>query len=141
MEDINGAVTVVYCELQAHFRGAGLLAFYESEMCSQQVMSICLKPDLYLTKTEGIDCSWFILGDCRLSARTHEERNIWCRAINNVQVKCSNATEPDPSEEDLRIYRAAVAECLAGMAKTEVMDAVVPRTKSHGMEALHCLLT
>jgi len=107
--DTNGSVCVPYCELQAHEKGEGLLVMYDSDQCDTRIMSLTITGNTFLHAKQGIDCSLFTVGHLRFCARTVEERNLWHRAISNVQVKSCNGA-PDPTQEDLQNFREAVME-------------------------------
>lgn len=112
-EDRDGVV-VVYCELQAHRNGKGHLVLYDSDRCQKWLSSITITGDTVLRLQEGVDCSCFIVSVLHFCARSVEERSLWYRALDNVKVKCRNCA-PDPTQEDLQSFRAAVLERVVGL--------------------------
>jgi len=120
----SGSVSVPYCELQAHHEGEGCLVMYESEQCDTKVASVPITASTFLQAKQGIDCSLFTVGSLRLCARTAEERQLWHRAISNVQVKCYNGA-PDPTSEDLANFREAVMERVRALELMEGVQRVV----------------
>mmetsp|Transcript_64566 Transcript_64566/g.101806 ORF Transcript_64566/g.101806 Transcript_64566/m.101806 type:complete len:541 (-) Transcript_64566:74-1696(-) len=122
-------IKVPYCELHAHSRGKGVLVLYENHLCENIVASHDITRGTSLSKIAGIDCSCFNLDRLRLCARTHDERDLWCRAIFNVQVKCNNAA-PDPTQEDLRNYRESVLERVVYLNMLEAAKRIAPERNS-----------
>jgi len=108
-EERDGTVVVAYCELQAHKSGKGMLTLYENERCEKFLSSVTINGDTAVRLQEGIDCSCFMVSVLTFCARSVEERALWCRALDNVKVKCRNGA-PDPTPEDLRSFRSAVLE-------------------------------
>lgn len=105
----DGAVSVPFCELQAHLQGAGQFIMYDNDRCESVLGRLHIKSDTLLKNREGIDCSIFQVGQWVLCAKTPEERQLWNRAISNVQVKCHHGA-PNPTQEDLQCFRQAVLE-------------------------------
>merc|ERR1712046_426239 len=96
--------TVQYCELQAQRRDStgwlhALMVLYNNVRCLIQLQTIEIHLSTNVVDRVGPDCSCFDVNDVRFCARTHEEKNLWLRAITNVKVKMSNAvSEPDSLE-------------------------------------------
>jgi len=118
LSEPDGAASVPYCELQAHFNGTGLLAMYESDRCDRQVTTLRIGGSTVLECSQGVDCSLFTVGHLRFCARTAQERHLWWRAISNVQVHVYNGA-PDPTREDLLNFRKAVLERVVALEVNE----------------------
>jgi len=126
----DSAVSVPFCELQAHCNGTGCLALYENDRCEKHLTHVPISSNTRLNPFEGIDCSVLQVGPLILCARTTEERSLWWRAISNVQVKCFNGA-PDPSPEDLRCFRQAILERIRELE----LDEAATRLGARGVSA------
>lgn len=109
-EDVSTA-SVVYFELQAHEKGMAKMLLYENSKCQVVVGEIPLHESAMCSEKIGINCSCFSVEDYQFSTRSLAERKLWLRAISNVRVKLQNSA-PDPNEEELRGFRAAIKEHL-----------------------------
>jgi len=114
------SVSLYYCELQAYSHGRARLAIYQDEWCEQEVGSAMLADSSTVSTRNGAHCTVFGVDNRRFCARTREEKELWVRAISNVKVKLM-FDAPDPTHEELRVFRAAVRERLgevgAGVAE------------------------
>lgn len=107
-------VSLIYCELHAHWDGAAAFAAYEDEYCDVQVIRLSVDKDTCVSERVGIDCSCFSLGGHHFNSRSCSEKMLWLRAISNVKVKLRHrALNPTPT--DLKHYRAAVLEYVANL--------------------------
>jgi hypothetical protein len=129
-----GGIIVPYCELQAHCQAgkSGYFVMYDNQQCGRCIACIPIHERTLLQKWSGIDCSCFELEQSRFCARTPEERDLWQKAIWNVQVKCYHRA-PEPTMEDLRNYRESV---LDRVVQLELLEAarrigVGHQSKSH----------
>jgi len=118
-------VSLVYCELHAHWDGAAAFAAYEDEYCDVQVVRLSVDKDTCVSERVGIDCSCFSLGGHHFNTRSCAEKMLWLRAISNVKVKLRHrATNPTPT--DLKHYRAAVLEYAASLPNNTKASSAVP---------------
>lgn len=108
-QDQPSCISVLYCELQAHWDGRAYLAFYENELCTEKVMKMPITQDSSYVEILGINCSCFSIGNHHFSARTQSERKLWLRGISNVQVKLRTRA-PNPTQNQLAAFRASVKE-------------------------------
>lgn len=116
-------VSVVYCELHAHWDTTAGFVAYEDEFCDVEVLCLNIDMQTCVSERVGVDCSCFSLGGHHFSTRTCSEKMLWLRAISNVKVKLRHqAANPTPT--DLRHYRAAIAEYSRALPKPEITSAV-----------------
>jgi len=118
LRDQSGSVvSVPYCELHAHCASSALFAMYESESCGRVDGIIPLTVSTPIMNVRE-DTPCFSLNSLQLCARTVKEKNLWLRALENVQVKILNEA-PNPSSEELAQWRRAVLACAAEAASDE----------------------
>jgi len=65
----------------------------------------------------GAHCNVFGIDHHRFCARTVEEKDLWLRAVSNIKVKLMFEA-PDPSAEELEVFRGAVWERVEILAKS-----------------------
>jgi len=102
-------VSLFYCELHAYSHGEARLTIYHDEWCDQEVSSIPLADKSTVSTRKGAYCTVFGVDQHRFCARTREEKDLWLRAVSNIKVKLM-FDAPDPTDEELQIFRAAVHE-------------------------------
>jgi len=102
-------VSLFYCELHAYSAGEARLAIYHDEWCEQEVSSVHLADNSTVSTRKGVHCTVFGVDHHRFCARTREEKELWLRAVSNIKVKLM-FDAPDPTDEELQIFRAAVHE-------------------------------
>jgi len=107
-------VSLFYCELHAYSAGEARLAIYHDEWCEQEVSSVHLADHSTVSTRKGAYCTVFGVDQHRFCARTREEKELWLRAVSNIKVKLM-FDAPDPTDEELQIFRAAVHECIGGL--------------------------
>jgi hypothetical protein len=71
---------------------------------------------------KGSYCTVFGIDQHRFCARTKDEKELWLRAVSNIKVKLM-FDAPDPTSEDLAVFRAAVLERIV---KLESLGAAAP---------------
>lgn len=125
------SVSLFYCELHAYSGGEARLAVYKDEWCQQEVMSVPLQDSSTVSTRKGTYCTVFGIDQHRFCARTREEKDLWLRAVSNIKVKLM-FDAPDPTHEELSIFRAAVHERIeelkgAGDIQSDPLLASVPR--------------
>lgn len=103
------SVSLFYCELHAYSHGEARLAVYHDEWCEQEVSSVQLADSSTVSTRKGAYCTVFGVDHHRFCARTREEKDLWLRAVSNIKVKLM-FDAPDPTDEDLQVFRAAVNE-------------------------------
>jgi len=118
-EEENTLISVPYCELRAWCKGFAQLVFYSDETCTQQMLAMAITAKTRIFERSGEDCSSFAVDGHSFCARSFEEKQIWLRALSNVKVKLQNDA-PDPSPEELRMFREAVCEKVLEVKATEV---------------------
>eukprot|EP00811_Abedinium_folium_P028867 NODE_4503_length_1883_cov_7.717540.p1 GENE.NODE_4503_length_1883_cov_7.717540~~NODE_4503_length_1883_cov_7.717540.p1 ORF type:complete len:565 (+),score=141.24 NODE_4503_length_1883_cov_7.717540:194-1696(+) len=102
-------ILLVYAQLGACSDGKAPVELFTDEGCSHRVMTIPLVANSSVGTYNGVHCNIFELGIYRFCARTPAEREIWVRALGNTKVKLVFRA-PDPSWEEIEVYRAAVQE-------------------------------
>mmetsp|Transcript_61340 Transcript_61340/g.146098 ORF Transcript_61340/g.146098 Transcript_61340/m.146098 type:complete len:374 (+) Transcript_61340:112-1233(+) len=107
--DSPGAVSVVYCELQAHEGNFARFMMYENEECLQTVGYVPIYETTLCLDIVGINCCCFIVEAHHFAAQTPSERKIWLRALSNVKVKLQNRAPP-PTNDELKAYRYGIQE-------------------------------
>eukprot|EP00811_Abedinium_folium_P001634 NODE_11499_length_1283_cov_2.096886.p1 GENE.NODE_11499_length_1283_cov_2.096886~~NODE_11499_length_1283_cov_2.096886.p1 ORF type:complete len:354 (+),score=79.36 NODE_11499_length_1283_cov_2.096886:122-1183(+) len=128
------AISVLYAELHPHSSDQAKIVLYDSELCQSIVDVLPFGRLSIYTEHAGISCSCFAVEDQQFTARTELEAKLWTRALFNVRTKL-NCMAPDPTEEDLKNYRAAISECIASR-KDELnehtrVDALLQRTRGY----------
>lgn len=103
------SVSLFYCELHAYSQGEARLAVYHDEWCEQEVSSVHLADSSTVSTRKGAYCTVFGVDHHRFCARTREEKDLWLRAVSNIKVKLM-FDAPDPTDEELQVFRAAVNE-------------------------------
>lgn len=111
-------VKLVYLELHAHWNNSAVLAAYEDETCEIQVMRLHIDVHTCVSERVGVDCSCFSVDGHLFSTRTCAEKSLWLRAVSNVKVKLRHGAS-NPTEEDLRHYRAAVLDSTSVMRRED----------------------
>lgn len=102
-------VMLTYCELHAYAGGEARLAIYKDEWCEREISSLLLTDQTVVSTRKGSYCTVFGVDTHRFCARTREEKELWLRAVSNIKVKLM-FDAPDPTAEELQIFRAAVQE-------------------------------
>lgn len=110
------SVDLIYCELHAHKCGRSRLVLYKDEWCEQAVLSIPILETSTVSTRRGYHCTVFGVDRFRFSSRTSDEKELWLRAVSNIRVKLM-FDAPDPTYEDLEVYRSAVKERVATLEK------------------------
>jgi len=121
-EETDGVVAAPYCELHAQKGGSAIFAMYENECCERLESSLSIKVATAILDRDRSQCSCFSLDGVHFCARSFHEKHLWLRALRNVKVKIINKA-PDPTEEDLQHWRAAVTEATAGVAAASELEA------------------
>eukprot|EP00811_Abedinium_folium_P030428 NODE_4875_length_1835_cov_7.299180.p1 GENE.NODE_4875_length_1835_cov_7.299180~~NODE_4875_length_1835_cov_7.299180.p1 ORF type:complete len:385 (+),score=64.70 NODE_4875_length_1835_cov_7.299180:446-1600(+) len=106
----NGAV-LLYCELRGFLLGEASFAMYSDDRCVEQVAVWPITGTSHMVAQIGLDSTVFMVCTRLFCARTAGEARLWLRALLNVRTKLT-FDAPDPTLEDLAIFRAAVCECL-----------------------------
>jgi len=101
--------SLVFCELHAYVGREARLVLYRDEWCEQEVLSIAIRDSSVVSTRKGAYCTVFGVNDQLFCARTEDERELWLRAISNIKVKLM-FDAPDPSPEELEVFRCAVSE-------------------------------
>jgi len=114
-------VSLVYCELHAHWDDAAAFVAYEDEYCDIQVLRLSVDKDTCVSERVGIDCSCFSLGGHHVSTRSCAEKVLWLRAISNVKVKLRHGSS-NPTPTDLKHYRSSVLEHVQGVKGNVVAE-------------------
>merc|ERR1712056_38407 len=99
-------VSLFYCELHAYSGGEARLTVYRDEWCQQEVRCLHLSHTSTVSTRKGAYCTVFGVDNYRFCARTREEKDLWLRAVSNIEVKLM-FDAPDPTDEELGIFRAA----------------------------------
>lgn len=107
--ETSDCVSLLYCELRSYSHGEACLAAYRDEMCEVEVAALQVTESSILRACNGVYCNIFGLGKLRFCARTSEETELWIRALMNVKTKLM-CDAPDPSEDELAIFREAVLQ-------------------------------
>jgi len=102
-------IALIYGELHAYAGGEAKLTMYQDEWCDAEVASCRLK-NRTVIGTHG-STNVFSVDNCYFCARALEEKELWLRAVSNVKVKLMYSA-PDPTDEDLAVFRDAVRERL-----------------------------
>eukprot|EP00929_Paragymnodinium_shiwhaense_P061699 TRINITY_DN30840_c0_g1_i1.p1 TRINITY_DN30840_c0_g1~~TRINITY_DN30840_c0_g1_i1.p1 ORF type:complete len:603 (+),score=118.89 TRINITY_DN30840_c0_g1_i1:159-1967(+) len=116
---LSDNVSLIYCELHAYSGGEAKLAVYKDEWCEHEVRSIPLADTSVVSTRKGAYCTVFGIDEHRLCARTREEKELWLRAVSNIKVKLMFEA-PDPTNEDLSIFRAAIRERIDLMGQPDI---------------------
>eukprot|EP00404_Azadinium_spinosum_P021626 CAMPEP_0180621866 /NCGR_PEP_ID=MMETSP1037_2-20121125/35378_1 /TAXON_ID=632150 /ORGANISM="Azadinium spinosum, Strain 3D9" /LENGTH=169 /DNA_ID=CAMNT_0022642073 /DNA_START=307 /DNA_END=812 /DNA_ORIENTATION=- len=126
-------VSVVYCELSAHLgsTSSARMVLYENDRCETVIGEIAVTESSPCVDIVGINCSCFVVDRQYFASQTPSERKLWLRTLSNVKVKIQNRA-PDPDEEELRHFRAAIRENVAELEaffdkKTMTGDALLTR--------------
>mmetsp|Transcript_23294 Transcript_23294/g.51163 ORF Transcript_23294/g.51163 Transcript_23294/m.51163 type:complete len:503 (-) Transcript_23294:139-1647(-) len=106
---------LVFCELHAYASRESKLVLYKDEFCEHAVQSIPLCDSSIVSTRKGEYCTVFGINDHLFCARTEEERELWLRAVSNIKVKLM-FDAPDPTPEDLEVFRSSVYERIETMA-------------------------
>merc|ERR1719277_2607427 len=115
-EDAN-SLTVLYCELQAHYGDFARFAMYEDELCESHIMDILITETSECKDVVGINCSCFVIDQHHFASQTPSERKLWLRALSNVKVKIQNKA-PEPTDEELRHYRVSIGQHIEALEAT-----------------------
>mmetsp|Transcript_45586 Transcript_45586/g.99104 ORF Transcript_45586/g.99104 Transcript_45586/m.99104 type:complete len:369 (+) Transcript_45586:3-1109(+) len=102
-------VMLFYCELHANSGGEARMVLYSDEGCEREMMTVFLTDTSVVCTRKGAYCTVFGVDTKLFCARSIEEKDLWLRAVSNVKVKLM-FDAPDPSDEELAMYRAAVME-------------------------------
>jgi hypothetical protein len=84
---------------------------YKDEWCEHEMLRINLSDGSVVSTRKGVYCTVFGIDDDRFCARSGEEKELWLRAVSNIKVKLMFEA-PDPTEDEIEIFRAAVREKL-----------------------------
>eukprot|EP00929_Paragymnodinium_shiwhaense_P109417 TRINITY_DN75831_c0_g1_i1.p1 TRINITY_DN75831_c0_g1~~TRINITY_DN75831_c0_g1_i1.p1 ORF type:complete len:749 (-),score=167.42 TRINITY_DN75831_c0_g1_i1:140-2386(-) len=130
----SGGVSLVYCELHAHYNQRANFVGYEDETCNTKVLQIPITATAQLSERVGADCSCFSIENQNFSARTRAERALWLRALSNLKVKIKHSMS-NPTAEDLVLYRQAINESTDLFLKQDEdeekkVQAMLPRRES-----------
>eukprot|EP00928_Gymnodinium_smaydae_P028376 TRINITY_DN21656_c0_g1_i2.p1 TRINITY_DN21656_c0_g1~~TRINITY_DN21656_c0_g1_i2.p1 ORF type:complete len:501 (+),score=102.31 TRINITY_DN21656_c0_g1_i2:1195-2697(+) len=109
--DASKGVTLIYAELHAHSEDVAKMLIYKDEWCEHEIATVFLKGSTVLGNRKGNGCCIFGVDNELFCARSEEEMQLWMRAVSNVKVKLMFQA-PNPSPEDLSVYRQAVGEKL-----------------------------
>lgn len=107
--------SLVYCDLSAYFGGKASLTIYTDDGCSHEVRAVEFTSSVFLGTYKGLHCNTFDFHNFRFCSRTREEKTIWYRALANVVTKLVVGA-PDPTVEELRIFRMSVLEQVKRLA-------------------------
>lgn len=105
----DDTIALFYCELQAYSCGEACLATYKDEWCEREHSSFSVTVETRVSTRTGSYCTSFGLDKNRFCARTVKEKDLWLRALSNIKVKLM-FDAPDPTDEELAIFRLAVLE-------------------------------
>jgi len=122
-------ISLIYCELQAHWDGIANFAAYEDSTCEVEVLHVAVQPDTCVSERVGIDCSCFSVAGHNLTCTTSAEKILWLRAISNVKVKLRHRAA-NPAPIDLRHYREAIKEFSEKLPRPTIVGiegALLPR--------------
>lgn len=112
-------VQLLYSELCAYSQREARFTTYRDEWCDKEVFSMIILDSTTVSTRKGTYCTIFGLDQYRFCARTAEEKELWLRAVSNIKVKLMFEA-PDPSPEELEIFRAAVQDRVRLVAKQNV---------------------
>lgn len=113
---IADTAVLVYCELHAYSGGESHMAMYKDEWCEREIATIALAHHSVVSTRRGSYCTVFGVDEHRFCARTREEKECWLRAVSNIKVKLMYEA-PDPTDDDLCVFRAAVKERIEGLGR------------------------
>lgn len=111
-------VSLFYCELHAYSAGEARLSIYKDEWCEREVGCVSLTDQTVVSTRKGSYCTVFGIDQHRFCARTCDEKELWLRAVSNIKVKLM-FDAPDPTTEDLAVFRAAVLERIVKIELSE----------------------
>lgn len=124
------SVSVVFCELEAHYGTSARLVVYENDLCDNILRIIDITDATICRDMVGINASCFIVDNVYFASREPSERKLWLRALSNVQVKIQNLA-PEATEEELVHYRVAIRENIRELDTPKISriftDALLPR--------------
>eukprot|EP00439_Symbiodinium_sp_Y106_P084502 s855_g25.t2 len=103
---------LVYAELHAYVAGEAKLTLYRDEWCDRELTTIVLSNASTVSTRSGVHCNVFGIDHHRFCARDADEKELWLRAVSNVKVKLMFEA-PDPTSEELWIFRHSVQERIA----------------------------
>lgn len=115
---VGDSISLFYCELHVFSQGTARLAIYQDEWCEQEVTSLHLAETSTVSTRKGVHCTIFGIDSYRFCARTTEEKELWVRAVSNIKVKLM-FDAPDPSKEELRVFRSAIHERLGQLGEAD----------------------
>jgi len=110
-------VSLFYCELHAYSAGGARLSIYKDEWCEREVAILTLTDQTVVSTRKGSYCTVFGVDQHRFCARTRDEKELWLRAVSNIKVKLM-FDAPDPTSEELAVFRAAVLERIVKLEAT-----------------------
>eukprot|EP00929_Paragymnodinium_shiwhaense_P049425 TRINITY_DN2492_c0_g2_i1.p1 TRINITY_DN2492_c0_g2~~TRINITY_DN2492_c0_g2_i1.p1 ORF type:complete len:1057 (+),score=227.50 TRINITY_DN2492_c0_g2_i1:110-3280(+) len=102
-------VSLVFCELHAHWDSVAAFVAYEDDCCDARVLHIPMTVQTAISERVGVDCGCFIIDAHHFAARSSSEKAMWLRAISNVKVKLRH-TSANPTPDELVTYRKAIQE-------------------------------
>jgi len=123
-------VSLFYCELHAYSAGGARMSIYKDEWCEREVAILMLTDQTVVSTRKGSYCTVFGVDQHRFCARTRDEKELWLRAVSNIKVKLM-FDAPDPTSEELAVFRAAVLERivkLENMSGDDGKEGHSPRT-------------
>lgn len=124
---------VVYCELHAYSGGEARLSLYRDEWCDREVASLSLSDSSTVSTRTGAHCNVFGIDHHRFCARNADEKDLWLRAVSNIKVKLMFEA-PDPTAEELAIFRGAVQERIQELMHSS-QSASVSVSAERGLDA------
>lgn len=110
-------VALFYCELHAYAAGEARMSIYKDEWCEREVSILLLTDQTVVSTRKGSYCTVFGVDQHRFCARTRDEKELWLRAVSNIKVKLM-FDAPDPTNEELAVFRAAVLERIVKLEST-----------------------
>lgn len=114
-------VSVIYCELHAYSGRQARFVVYKDEWCEIEVSNKELTEHTVVGTRSGTHCNVFSVDEGHFCARTAREKELWLRAVSNVKVKLMFEA-PDPTAEELDIFRAAVREQIDSLNALQVEE-------------------
>lgn len=107
----RGLSCALYCELHAHCGDCAYMMLYDREDCKTLLVRIYLTSRTHLSPMpSGTDC--FQVDGTWYCARSIGEKELWYRALNNIQVKLLHGA-PVPTRSQFKYWRRSVLESAA----------------------------
>jgi hypothetical protein len=124
-------VSMLYCEINAHWDDGVTFAGYEDESCRHQILRLSIDQHTCVSERVGVDCSCFSFDGYHFTSRTSTEKILWLRCISNLKVKLRHGA-PNPTEDELKDYRSSVREYSKGIRAQEGAFTKVPLLPHRG---------